>query len=423
MDPLQAVRTDEPGPALDSRRIRWDFPILGRLVHQDKPLAYLDNAATTQKPKAVMDALETYYASYNSNVHRALHALGEQATLAYEEARARCAGLIGAAAPEEVIFTRGTTESINLVAHSWGRRHIGEGDEIILTEMEHHSNLVPWQLLASERGARLRFVPVREDGTLDMEGYRSMLSPRVKLVAFTHVSNILGTVNPAREIIAAAQREGAVTLIDAAQSVPHRPVDVQALGCDFLACSGHKMAGPTGIGLLYGRRTLLEEMPPFLSGGEMIKKVTLETATWADLPHKFEAGTPHIAGAIGLGEAVRYLQGIGMEAVQAHESEITQYALERLQQVPGLRILGSAPDRGGVISFTVDDMHPHDIAQYVDSHGVAIRAGHGCAQPLLRAFGHTAVSRASFYIYTLREEIDQLYEALIKAKEFFSHGI
>ena len=423
MEQSSAARTIPAGPSLDAARARWDFPILGRRVHGDKPLVYLDNAATAQKPKAVIDAVASHYASANSNVHRALHALGAEATRAYEDARKCCADFIHAPDERTIVFTRGTTESINLVAQTWGRTEVGEGDEIVLTEMEHHSNLVPWQLLARERGARLRFVPVREDGTLDLEVYEELLSPRVKLVAFTHASNILGTVNPARRMIESARRAGAVTLLDAAQSVPHLPVDVQALGCDFLACSGHKMVGPTGIGLLYGRAELLEAMPPFMGGGEMIKKVTLHSATWADVPVKFEAGIPNIAGAVGLGAAATYLQGLGMDAIRAHEIEITRYAIERLEQIPGLCILGRAPERSGVVSFVIEGVHPHDVAQVVDGHGVAIRAGHGCAQPLLRAFGLNAVSRASFYLYTLPEEIDRLCEALVHAREFFRHGI
>jgi cysteine desulfurase/selenocysteine lyase len=406
----------------DPHRVRGDFPILSRTVADGRPLAYLDNAATTQKPRAVLDALQEYYSSYNSNVHRAIHELGQEATEAYEDARGVCAGFINAPESACVVFTRGTTESINLVAYAWGRASICEGDQIIATEMEHHSNLVPWQILAKEKGANLLTVPVLEDGTLDLDVYESLLSPRVKLVAVTHMSNILGTINPLPRMISAAHAAGAKFLVDAAQSVPHFEIDVQNLDCDFLACSGHKMLGPTGIGILYARRELLEEMPPFMGGGEMIHKVTLEQSTWAEIPHKFEAGTPNIAGAIGLRAAVRYLQSIGMGAIRDHEESLTAYALQRLRSMPDIRILGDAPDRGGVLSFLMDDIHPHDIAQLVDREGVAIRAGHGCAQPLLRRFGTNAVSRASFCLYSTEEDIEQLCAALGKARDFFHHG-
>jgi cysteine desulfurase/selenocysteine lyase len=422
-----AEKTSIAGPVgasagFDPQRARWDFPILGRTVAGGRPLAYLDNAATTQKPRVVLDALQEYYASYNSNVHRAIHELGQEATEAYEDARRVCAGFINAPEAASVVFTRGTTESINLVAFAWGRASICEGDEIVVTEMEHHSNLVPWQMLAEDKGAKLLTIPVLEDGTLDIEAYESFLSPRVKLVAVTHMSNILGTINPLPRMISAAHAAGAKFLVDAAQSVPHFEVDVQNLDCDFLACSGHKMLGPTGIGFLYARRELLEEMPPFMGGGEMIHKVTMEESTWAEIPHKFEAGTPNIAGAIGLRSAVRYLQSFGMGAIREHEDSLTRYALQRLRAMPDVRILGEAADRGGVISFLMDDIHPHDIAQLVDREGVAIRAGHGCAQPLLRRFGTNAVSRASFCLYTTEEEIDNLCEALGKARDFFHHG-
>jgi cysteine desulfurase/selenocysteine lyase len=407
----------------DPRKVRWDFPILQQTVHEDKPLAYLDNAATTQKPVDVIDAIEEYYESYNANVHRAIHVLGEQATVAYEQARRRLADFIHAPTEVGIIFTRNTTESINLVAHGWGRRTLTEGDEIILSVMEHHSNLIPWQLLARATGARLKFVPMLEDGTLDLEEYQALLNPRVKLVAMTHMSNILGTVNPIDQMIAWAHDAGALFLVDGAQSVPHFPVDVESLDCDFLAFSGHKMCGPTGIGVLYGKQSLLEEMDPFLGGGEMIHKVTLETATWAELPQKFEAGTPNIAGAIGLGAACEYLSRIGLPAIHRHEMEITRYALDRLEEIPGLTVCGHAPDRGGVISFLMEGIHPHDVSQLVDREGVAIRAGHGCAQPLMRLLGVPAVSRASFYLYTIKDDIDQLVAALHKAQEFFNHGL
>jgi cysteine desulfurase/selenocysteine lyase len=322
-----------------------------------------------------------------------------------------------------VVLTRGTTESINLVAHGWGRRHIGAGDVILLTEMEHHSNVVPWQLLAQHTGARLDYAPIRDDGALDMDAFEQKLAPEVKLVAATHMSNVLGTINPIRRMAASAHRVGARILVDGAQSVPHFPVDVRDLDCDFLAFSGHKAVGPTGIGVLVAKEECLEAMDPFMGGGEMINKVGRDTSTWAEIPHKFEAGTPNIAGAIGLTAAIRYLSGIGLDAVQQREEVLAAYARRRLGEVDGLRLLGSAPERGGVLSFVLDGAHPHDIAQFVDQEGIAIRAGHMCAQPLMRALGLHAVSRASLYLYTLEEEIDRLAEALVRARDFFAHGI
>ena len=417
---VESTKTAAPG--FDPRVVRGDFPILSRTVRGGKPLAYLDNAATTQKPAVVLDALRTYYASYNSNVHRALHQLGEQATAAYEGARATVAAFINASGPRGVVFTRSATEGINLVARSWGGANLGPGDVIILTGMEHHSNLVPWQLLAAERGARLAFIPIQGDGTLDLEAYEALLTPAVKLVAVTQMSNILGTINPVKRMAEAAHRAGAKILVDGAQSVPHGGVDVRDLGCDFLVFSGHKMAGPTGIGVLVAREDLLEAMPPFLGGGEMIDKVTLESSTWAEIPHKFEAGTPNIAGAIGLAAAVDYVRAIGLDAIHRHEQALTAYALRRLGEVGGLRVLGAAPERGGVLSFVLDGVHPHDIAQFVDQEGVAVRAGHMCAQPLMRILGVPAVSRASFYLYTLEREVDQLVDALQATRRFFGHG-
>ena len=403
-------------------KLREEFPILTRKIHGSKPLAYLDNAATTQKPAMIVCALCDYYEECNANVHRSVHYLAGQATWLFEDARKRIAAFIGAPDPRTVIFTRGTTEGINLVAAAWGRKFIKAGDEIITTEMEHHSNLIPWQLLAKEKGAVLKFIPVREDGTLDQDAYRDMLSPRVKLVAFTHVSNVLGTVNPAKEMVAAAHQVGAVALVDAAQSAPHMGISVSDLDCDFLAFSGHKMCGPTGIGVLYGREKLLNDMDPYMAGGEMISKVTLETATWADLPHKFEAGTPNIAGAIGLGTAVDYLSGLGMDKIHAYEQELTKYTVDALNGIKGLRIFGRAPGRGGAISFDVEGIHPHDLSQFTDQEGIAIRAGHMCAQPLMQKLGVPAVSRASLYFYNLKEEIDRLAAAIEKAKEYFLHG-
>lgn len=406
-------------PALDVRAIRQDFPILHQEVH-GRPLVYLDNAASSQKPRLVIDALDEYYCRYNANVHRGIHTLSEQATAAYEEARRKVARFINARSAKEVIWTRNTTESINLVAYSWGRANIGPGDEILLTEMEHHSNLIPWQLLAKEKNATLRFIPVTEDGSLDLDDLDKLLTRRTRLVSIVHMSNVLGTINPVAEIGRRAHAVGAKILVDGAQSVPHLPVDVQALDCDFLAFSGHKMCGPTGIGVLYGRRELLEAMPPFLGGGDMIKEVFLESASWNELPWKFEAGTPAIAQAIGVGYAVDYLNAVGMDAIHEHERELVRYALAALSQVDGLTLYGPpAKMRGGVTTFNIPGVHPHDIATILDSEGVAIRAGHHCAQPLMRRYGVPATARASFYLYNLPEEVDVLVCGLDKAKTVF----
>jgi cysteine desulfurase/selenocysteine lyase len=402
-------------------RIRDDFPILRRMVH-GKPLVYLDNAATSQKPRQVIQALVDYYENYNSNIHRAVHALGEEATEAYEGAREKVRQFINAPSTDGVIFTRNATEAINLVAYSWGRANIREGDEILLTQMEHHSNQVPWQQLAAEKGATVRYIEVSADGRLELDGLENLFDARTKLLAFPHVSNSLGTINPADKLVAAARQNGVMVLIDGAQGAPHLPVDVQTLGCDFYAFSAHKMLGPTGVGVLYGRREILEEMDPFLGGGEMISKVTYEGATWNDLPWKFEAGTPNIADVIAFGSAIDYLANLGMESVRAHEADITAYALERLSEVPGITIYGpdSVQDRGGVVSFNLDGIHAHDVGTVLDHHGVAIRAGHHCTQPLMRHMGVTATARASFYVYNTREEVDTLAEAALAAREFFS---
>lgn len=400
--------------------IRQDFPILARLVH-GKPLVYLDSTASSQKPRSVIEAMSVYYESYNANVHRGVYEISEEATAAMEKARVKMARFLNARQGKQIIFTRNTTESINLVAYSWGGANIQAGDLIVLTEMEHHSNLVPWQLLAQRTGARLEFVPVTDDGLLRLDIYEQLLQQQPKLVAFTHMSNVLGTINPTQQMIAQAHAAGAIALIDAAQSVPHMPVDVQALDADFLCFSAHKMLGPTGIGVLYGKRDLLEAMPPFMGGGDMIRRVSLRESTWNDLPWKFEAGTPAIAEAIGLGAAVDYLNALGMENVLRHEQEITAYALEQLRAVPGLTIYGpEASRRGGVISFTLGDVHPHDLASILDQEaGVAIRAGHHCAQPLMERFDLGATARASFYVYTMREEIDVLVQGLHKALQIF----
>jgi cysteine desulfurase/selenocysteine lyase len=405
---------------LDVARIRADFPILNRETHSGVSVVYLDSTATAQKPTAVIDAMDDFYRQSNANIHRGIHTLAEEATAMYEGAREKIAKFINAPSSKLVIYTRNTTESINLVAYTWARANLDTGDLVILTEMEHHSNLVPWQMLKVERGVRLEFIPVTEDGLLDLDEYKALLDQSPKLVSFTHMSNVLGTINPAEEIIRLAHDAGAITLVDGAQSVPHFAVDVQKLDVDFLAFSAHKMVGPTGIGILYGKRELLEEMPSFLGGGDMIKTVHLREFTPNTLPHKFEAGTPAIAEAIGFGAAVDYLTAVGMDAIAAHEHEITEYALERLEEVPGVKVFGpSVQDKGGVAAFTFDGVHPHDVAQILDQDGVAVRAGHHCAQPLHEKFGITATSRASFYLYNTKEEVDKMIEGIYKVKEIF----
>ncbi len=406
----------------DVEKIRADFPILQQEHHAGVPLIYLDNAATSQKPSLVIDALDDYYRRYNANVHRGIHKLSEEATAAYERARIKIRKFINADSKREIIFTRGTTESINLVAQTWGRANLKPGDVVILTEMEHHSNIVPWQMLAAEKGFTIRYIPVLDDGTLDLEAYAALLRDNpVKLVAVTQVSNVLGTINPIAAMARQAHDAGALVLVDGAQSVPHMPVDVQALDVDFLAFSGHKMLGPTGSGVLYGKRDLLEAMPPWMGGGDMIATVTLSGSTWNELPYKFEAGTPSIAEAIGLGYAVDYLNELGMDRIQAHEREITEYALDRLAEVPGLRLLGPDTDeKGAVATFTLDQIHAHDVAQMLDAEGIAVRAGHHCAMPLHERFGISATARASFYVYNTPREVDQLIDALYKAKKTFS---
>ncbi|MDW8325371.1 MAG: cysteine desulfurase [Anaerolineales bacterium] len=399
---------------------RADFPILNREVRPGVPLVYLDSTATSQKPRAVIEAMDAYYRRSNANVHRGIHTLAEEATALYEEARDRVQRFINAASRREIIFTRNATEAINLVAQSWGRANIHKGDVIVLTEMEHHSNLVPWQILAAERGARLEFIPVTDDGLLDLSRLDDLLRLEPKLVALTHMSNVLGTINPVAEIAARAKAAGATVLVDGAQSVPHFAVDVRALGVDFLAFSSHKMCGPTGLGVLWGRQALLEAMPPFLGGGDMIRRVYLREFKVNELPYKFEAGTPAIAEAVGLGAAVKYLETIGMDAIAAHEREITAYALERLEEVPGVRVYGPpAEKKGGVAAFTLEGVHPHDIAQVLDRDGIAVRAGHHCAMPLHDRFNLPATARASFYLYNTSTEVDKLVEGLYKVKRLF----
>lgn len=409
----------DQAPPLDAARIRADFPILAATV-RGNPLVYLDNAATTQKPRAVLDAITRYYTEYNANVHRGVHYLSQIATQAYDEARRKAAAFLGATVDCEVIFTRGATESINLVAHSYGRRHVLPGDEILITGMEHHSNIVPWQILCKESGATLRVVPIDDDGNLIMEEFDRLLHERTRLVAVTHVSNALGTVNPIREIAAKAHAVGAVVLVDGAQSAPHMPVNVGELGCDFFACSGHKMYGPTGIGLLYGRAELLDAMPPYQSGGDMILSVTFEQTIYGRLPNKFEAGTPHIEGAIGLAAALDYLNALGLDRIAAHERGLIRYAESALRAVPGLRLIGAPRQRAGVIAFTMDTAHPHDIGQVLDEAGVAIRAGHHCAQPVMQRFGLPASARASFGLYNTRDDVDMLVKALYEVNRIFA---
>lgn len=404
----------------DTARIRADFPILQREVRPGVPLVYLDSTATSQKPVQVIDVMNKFLRENNANIHRGIHTLAEESTALYEGARQKISDFIGSSSPQQIIFTRNTTESINLVAQTWGRANLNVGDVIILTEMEHHSNLVPWQMLASEKNARLEFVKVTDSGLLDLDSLDELLKLRPKIVAFTHMSNVLGTINPAREIIQKSHQAGSIVLLDGAQSVPHFPVNVLELEVDFLAFSAHKMCGPTGIGVLYGRKELLASMPPFLGGGDMIKRVYLRDFSPNELPHKFEAGTPAITEAIGFGVAVDYLSNIGMRNIANFEHDIIGYAIERLEEVPGITVLGpEANFKGGVASFTFDGIHPHDIAQILDMDGIAIRAGHHCAMPLHNKYEIPASARASFYLYNTFEEVDRLIESLYKVKKIF----
>ncbi len=405
---------------LNVNEIRKDFPILERQTATGARVVYLDSTATSQKPVQVIEAMNEYYRCSNANIHRGVHTLAEEATTMYEGARERIAKFINAPSPREIIYTRNTTESINLVAYTWARANLKSGDLVILTEMEHHSNLVPWHMLQAERGIQLDFIPVTEDGLLDLDAFKAILNRTPKLVSFTHMSNVLGTINPAAEIIRLAHEAGALVMVDGAQSVPHLKVDVQSLDADFYAFSAHKMCGPTGIGVLYGKSALLEAMPPFLGGGDMIKEVKLRSFRPNTLPHKFEAGTPAIAEAVGFGAAVDYLSAIGMEKIAAHEHDITEYALDRLVEIPGVKLFGPTADKkGGVASFTLEGVHPHDVAQILDRDGIAVRAGHHCAQPLHEKFGIPATSRASFYLYTTKEEVDLLVNGIYKVKEMF----
>ncbi len=408
-----------PERRVDFAAIRKEFPIFERKI-SGKPLIYLDSTATTQKPEAVLQSLERYYRTYNANIHRGVYTIAEEATAAYEAARGKVAKFLNARSNQEIIFTRGTTESVNLVAYSWGRANVNAGDVIVLTEMEHHSNLVPWQILAKERGATIRYIPVDPQGRLDLSGLDRLLSGPVKLLSMAHVSNVLGTINPVAEVARKAHAAGAVVMVDGAQSAPHMPVDVRALDCDFLALSGHKMLAPTGIGALYGKRAILDAMPPFFGGGEMIREVRLEGSTWNDLPFKFEAGTMNIADTIAFGAAIDYLNAIGMDAIHAHGTELIEEAARVLGAIPGVKMYGPPPsERGAIVSFTVDDIHAHDVAAVLDSEGIAVRAGHHCAMPLHTKLGLTATARASFYVYNLLSDVERLGEGIRKAKQVF----
>ncbi|HWP56327.1 MAG TPA: cysteine desulfurase [Candidatus Acidoferrales bacterium] len=411
-------RAAAAGRDFDVERIREDFPILRQRV-RGKPLVYLDNAATTQKPRSVIERLDHYYRAENANIHRGVHFLSELATQQYEEARRSVQRFLNAAEPSEIIFVRGTTEGINLVAHSYGRANLKAGDEVLITEMEHHSNIVPWQILCREVGARLQVAPIDDHGEIRLEEFRRKLSPKTKLVSVTHVSNALGTINPVKEMIALAHGQRAVVVVDGAQAVPHFRVDVRDLDCDFYAFSGHKLFGPTGIGALYGKKALLEEMPPYQGGGDMISSVTFEKTLYNVLPYKFEAGTPHIAGGIGLGAAIAYVEGIGFEAIEAHERQLMAHATERLAQIKGLRLIGTAKRKAGVLSFVLEGVHAHDVGTILDQEGIAIRTGHHCCMPLMRRFGVPATARASLAFYNTTEEIDALARAIPKVLEVF----
>jgi cysteine desulfurase/selenocysteine lyase len=406
--------------ATRTESVRSDFPILQRMIG-DKPLVYLDNGASSQKPEAVLRAMDDYYRQRNANVHRGVHTLSEEATADFENARLRVARFIHSPSDKQIVFTRGTTEAINLVAQTWGRANLRPGDEVLITEMEHHSNIVPWQMLRDELGFTLRYVPITPHGLLDMDALDSLLTERTRLFSFIHVSNVLGTINPVRNMVDRAHALGALVLLDGAQSVPHMPIDVLALGVDFMVFSGHKMCGPTGVGVLYGRRDLLEGMPPWQGGGDMIREVKMSGSAWNTIPYKFEAGTPAIAEVIGLGAAVDYLSGVGMEWIAAHDRALVTYAHERLSQIEGLRILGpGANERGGILAFTLGDIHPHDLSAILDREGVAVRAGHHCAQPLHDKLGVQASTRASFYLYNTMDEVDVLAASLEKASSIFA---
>ena len=406
-------------PVFDVESIREFFPILSRELN-GKTLVYLDNAATSQKPQVVIDALSNYYSNYNANIHRGIHTLAEEATAAYESTRVTVRRFINAAFPEEIIFTRGATEGINLVAYTWGRKNIRAGDEIIISGMEHHSNIVPWQILCEEKKSILKIIPVTDDGELDMEAYKNLLSSKTKLVSVVHVSNSLGTINPVKEIIDAAHRVGATVMIDGAQSTVHLDIDVQQLDCDFFAFSGHKVYGPTGVGVLYGKKDILQSMPPFMGGGEMIKEVTFEKTTYADLPYKYEAGTPNIADTVALKSALDFINETGKDAIRKHENDLLKYATSQLEALPGLRIIGTAKEKVSVISFVIKNIHPQDIGVLLDNQGIAVRTGHHCTQPLMDRFKIPGTVRASFAMYNTKEEIDRLVNGLQKAIKMLS---
>jgi cysteine desulfurase/selenocysteine lyase len=412
--PRAAVRPD-----FDVQKVRADFPILARKIH-DKPLVYLDNAATTQKPQAVVDALIYYYTAQNSNIHRGVHTLSEEATESYEQSRATVQRFLNAADTREIIFVRGATEGINLVAQTWGRVNIRSGDEIVISAMEHHSNIVPWQILCEQQGANLRVAPVNDAGELLLDEFEKLLGPKTKLVAMSHVSNALGTVNPVRKIVEAARCVNARVLMDGAQAVPHMPVDVRAIDCDFYAFSGHKIYAPTGIGILYGKAELLEAMPPYQGGGDMISSVTFEKTLYNRLPYKFEAGTPHVSGAIGLGAALDYVNSVGLDRVAQHEKQVLAYGTRRLLEIPGLRLVGTAKEKEGILSFVLEGIHPHDVGTILDQEGIAIRTGHHCAQPLMERFGVPATARASLGLYNTVEEMDALARGIEKVREVFA---
>ena len=418
MTDAQGMSRRRAGNMFDVERIRAEFPILEQTVN-GRPLVYLDNGATSQKPRRVIDAVRRYYESDNANVHRGLHALSERATSAYEGARDAVKTFLNAADRREIVFVRGATEGLNLIAQSWARPRLEPGDEIVITTMEHHSNIVPWQIACRQTGARLRVAPIHDSGELDMEAFANLVGERTRIVAVAHVSNALGTVNPARQIVETAHAAGAITVLDGAQAAPHGPVDVQALGCDFYVLSSHKCYGPTGMGVLYGRAELLEAAEPWQGGGDMIRTVSFEESTWNELPYKFEAGTPNIAGAVGLGAAIGFMTELGMDAIAAHEHEVLTYATERLGELDGIRIIGTAPEKAGILSFVVEGVHPHDVGTIVDQHGVAIRAGHHCAMPLMRRYRVPATSRASLALYNTRPDVDALVEGLHRVKEIF----